>query len=454
MTRVTLYILFSLFSLTAFSQKVYFVYLQTEDNQPFYVRMDKAMYSSTASGYVIVSKLKDSTYSFIVGFPQNKWPEQKFSVALNKKDHGYLVKNFGEKGWGLYDLQTMSLQMAGSDNAKTSTGGKDESPFTDILAKASDDPSLKELPPITVNEKGTGTAVPEKKTEAVVETNKPDADTKITEPVTVKTEDKKAIVKNKPVEKKKPVTVPAVAKTEVKKSDEKDKPVAKVEDKTEPEVVKTEPVVLKTEEPVKAEPVVLKTEEPVVAKTEDRVVTTYKPSVVVKKSENATKDGVGLVFIDQTSDGNADTIALIIPDTKPLVPVQENPVKEEKKFVEILPDATEDNLIVKPGQKFYHEMNNCATLAKDNDFFKLRKQMASVDGDDKMLAEAKTVFKDKCFTTQQVKNLGALFLTDAGKLNFFVAGYYHVSDKNNYNTLQSELREETYISQFKAMLTQ
>ena len=112
------------------------------------------------------------------------------------------------------------------------------------------------------------------------------------------------------------------------------------------------------------------------------------------------------------------------------------------------------NLIVKPGQKFYHEMNNCATLAKDNDFFKLRKQMAAVDGDDKMLAEAKAVFKDKCFTTQQVKNLGALFLTDAGKLNFFVAGYYHVSDKNNYNTLQSELREETYISQFKAMLTQ
>ena len=349
------------------------------------------MYSSTASGYVIVSKLKDSTYSFIVGFPQNKWAEQKFSVALNKKDHGYLVKNFGEKGWGLYDLQTMSLQMAGSDNAKTSTGEKDESPFTDILAKASDDPSLKELPPITVNEKGTGTAVPEKKTEAVVETNKPDADTKITESVTVKKEDKKTIVKNKPVEKKKPVTVPAVAKTEVKKSDEKDKSVAKVEDKTEPEVVKTEPVVLKTEEPVKAEPVVLKTEEPVVAKTEDRVVakpedrvavTTYKPSIVVKKSENATKDGVGLVFIDQTSDGNSDTIALIIPDTKPLVPVQENPVKEEKKFVEILPDATEDNLIVKPGQKFYHEMNNCATLAKDNDFFKLRKHIGSAAGND------------------------------------------------------------------------
>jgi hypothetical protein len=99
MNKLTLCLLFSLASLTAFSQKVYFVYLQSENEQAFYVKMNGTIRSSSASGYFIISKLRDSTYNFAIGFPQNKWPEQNFSVSVNKKDHGYLLKNVGEKGW-------------------------------------------------------------------------------------------------------------------------------------------------------------------------------------------------------------------------------------------------------------------------------------------------------------------------------------------------------------------
>src|ERR1043165_3928796 len=97
---------------TAFSQKVYFVYLQTDNEQPFYVRINEKVYSSTASGYLILSKLKDSTYSIKVGFPMEKWPVQTFKVDLDGKDKGYQLKNFPDKGWALVDLQTLSIQVS------------------------------------------------------------------------------------------------------------------------------------------------------------------------------------------------------------------------------------------------------------------------------------------------------------------------------------------------------
>ena len=62
--------------------------------------MNEKVQSSTASGYIILAKLLDSTYNFSIGFPQNKWPEQNFSVSVSKKDNGFLLKNFNEKGGG------------------------------------------------------------------------------------------------------------------------------------------------------------------------------------------------------------------------------------------------------------------------------------------------------------------------------------------------------------------
>jgi hypothetical protein len=82
----------------------------------------------------------------------------------------------------------------------------------------------------------------------------------------------------------------------------------------------------------------------------------------------------------------------------------------------------------------------------------LRKTMAATETDDDMLDEARKYFKTKCFTTVQIKNLGALFLSDAGKYKFFDQAYSYVSDTENFASLQSELKEEYYINRFKAML--
>jgi hypothetical protein len=78
--------------------------------------------------------------------------------------------------------------------------------------------------------------------------------------------------------------------------------------------------------------------------------------------------------------------------------------------------------------------------------------MTAAETDEDKIAAAKKGFKSKCFTTEQVKNLSLLFLNDQGKYNFFDASYNHVSDIGNFKTLQSELKDDYYITRFKAML--
>ena len=67
--------------------------------------------------------------------------------------------------------------------------------------------------------------------------------------------------------------------------------------------------------------------------------------------------------------------------------------------------------------------SDCKAVASDDDFLKLRKKMAAEDNDDDMITLAKKVFKAKCFTVEQVKNLSVLFLKDAGRYAFFDMTY-------------------------------
>lgn len=89
-------------------QQEYYVFIQETARQPFYVRMGEVSHSSSATGHIIVSRLRDSTYNFFIGFPRGRATEQMFTIAMNKKDHGYELKNMNGR-WQLFDLQTLEL---------------------------------------------------------------------------------------------------------------------------------------------------------------------------------------------------------------------------------------------------------------------------------------------------------------------------------------------------------
>ena len=132
-------------TLAVYAQKVYFIYLQTEDLSPFYVRISDKIYSSAVSGFLILPNLTDSTYNLNIGFAKSTRPETKFAVTVRQNDKGYLVKNF-EDGLGLFDMQALSvLKPASSVNDNTVYETKTDK-FSSILSKAADDPGLLKVP--------------------------------------------------------------------------------------------------------------------------------------------------------------------------------------------------------------------------------------------------------------------------------------------------------------------
>jgi len=97
---------------TGNAQKKYFIYIQAENRQPFYVMLQNRNYSSTANGYLVIPRLRNGKYFFVAGFPKDIYPEQKFTYTINDKDAGFVLKQFGTKGWGLFNLTDFSSIMA------------------------------------------------------------------------------------------------------------------------------------------------------------------------------------------------------------------------------------------------------------------------------------------------------------------------------------------------------
>jgi hypothetical protein len=439
---------------TAFSQKVYFMYLQSETDQPFFVRLDDKPVSSTSTGYLILSKLKDSTYTFIVGFPENKWPEQPFKISMSGKDHGFLLKNFGEKGWGLFDLESLAVHMAITGTSKSfKMEPVQVSEFTEILSRASDDPSLKERP-VAIKKEEPVAIQPAVHKEEVVD--KPVTLKKEPDPVPLKADTE--LVKQEKKENK-PVDNPVVLQKEPDpvpvKQDAITKEAAKEETRTpvkEKEKSVSVPVTM-PDAPVNNDPPSVAEVKPEPQKS---VPDTYNASVVRKRSESSNVDGLGITYIDEYADGKKDTIRIMIPNSTRQA-VTKTPQKEEKKFLDITAESKDVTEIKKPAtadsiKNTKALPGNCSSLASETDFLKLRKKMAAETDDDGMVREAAKSFKTKCFTVVQLKNLSTLFLNDAGKYKFFDAAYLHVPDPDRFASLQSELKDEYYVNRFKAML--
>ncbi|HVF82227.1 MAG TPA: DUF4476 domain-containing protein [Flavisolibacter sp.] len=408
-------------SFTGSAQKVYFLYLQTDDQVPFYVRLSDKVYSSATSGYLILPNLIDSTYNLSFGYAKSTQPETRFAVSINQNDKGYLIKNFAE-GLALFDMQELSLVKSVSGNKDNTVYETKSDKFSAVLSKAADDPGLLKVP---VAKKEEPKSVPEQKNV-----------------VTVKAEE------IKPIEEKPRDTVAAKPIETVEgKVEKKEEAVAKVDNSvTKPET--------KTVEDVK-QPAVK--EEPL---TNDAPKNNYRLSVIRRHSESSTTEGFGIVYFDRIDD-RVDTIRILIPPSKGKIDedAQTANLSEIKKKEETV-IAESQQLKVDPEVKAIKEkpapvsitLSSCQNNASEKDFMKLRKNMAAKSNDEEMIAEAKKSFKNKCFTSEQIRYLSTLFLTSAAKYQFFDAAYNYVSDKQSFSSLQSEMKDEYYLKRFKALI--
>lgn len=428
----------------ASAQKTYFVYLQTDNQSPFYVRMADKIYSSSTAGYLILSNLVDSTYTMGVGFPKSTAPETRFAVPVKQADKGYLLKNFSD-GLALFDIEDLSVIKPVSTTKDNTVYETKTDKFSAVLSKAADDPSLLK---VAVAKKEEPKPEPEKKEELTAKKEEPKPDQK--ETAIAKTEEKKSVEeKLKDTVTAKPIETVA---TKVEKEEEPIKTATASSQDAKPKVEEKQTASSKSVSNNAAEAVV------------------YKPSTVVRRSESSTTEGFGVVYFDKMEE-KTDTVRILIPPSRfSLEPTsQPTTTSELEKTPETVTsnpnqsntkaqvDSPANEVKQKVEQKtatVTKAQNNspCKELASDKDFMKLRKNMAAKSSDENMVFEAKKAFKLRCYTSEQVRYLSTLFLTPAGKYNFFDTAYNYVADKEGFAALQSEIKDEYYLKRFKALV--
>lgn len=161
----------------------HYVFIEAEGQQPFYLKKNGETYSSTGTGFVILSKLNTKDIEFIIGFPNNLFPEVAFKVNGLVKDRGFFLKQTDGKGWVLVDRSNAELISGGLVAAKTtSTSAPSSIGFAELLVDVTGDKTLVDrsslitapaLKPATDNAKSKTTSSLNKSQAGPKQTNKP-----------------------------------------------------------------------------------------------------------------------------------------------------------------------------------------------------------------------------------------------------------------------------------------
>lgn len=136
----------------AFSQQQYYIYIQSEDHRPFYVRMGAETLTSSGNGYLVVPDLERNTYELIVGFPETKTTEWRFSCTVSETDLGFILKRKSTAQLQLLNLKQQDA-LTGTvveqhPEVKTNAGALppgmiSNDPFSLMLADVVNDPSIR-----------------------------------------------------------------------------------------------------------------------------------------------------------------------------------------------------------------------------------------------------------------------------------------------------------------------
>ena len=342
----------------SFGQQSHFIFLQAENREPFYVLLNKKTYSASSIGYLILPKLENGEYHIRLGFPSAASVEQDYILQVKDNDQGFLIKEFGEKGPGLFNLQSLDIQYAGEASKQK----------TEAIAKAE----------VKLTADGT-----REKTDIV----KPPLDTN-------------GMKVNEMTEIKWPVLLSQIRtdsgfiyQYEVKNNEIKDTINAYIYIKND-----APPIPIIENKPKDTVPAIVNNELP-----------KNEPPTITKKVE----------------------VEIAVPS------VTKNEKKEE---------------IITVSEMSPIPNSNCKATADDKDFFRLRKKMVAVEDVDEMIMIAKKALKEKCYTTDHIRNLSVLFLNDAARYQFLDVAYPFTYDSYNYNSLIELLKDNYYVERFRAMI--
>lgn len=387
------------------AQQKHFIYVQSEDKQPFAIVMNGKVYSSSDYGYIILPKLTDGDYNFTVSFPLNKFPDQSFTCSINKKDAGYILKNNSD-GWALENMQTQKSITSGSNTTAKSNA------FGDMLSDVVSDSDL---------------------TKKDISANN--------SPVTNITNETVAASG----------TVTDAANTGfITKANAQPQKIAESKLDTGTSML----FVDKSQSGVDTINVFIPSE-----KTDSVAATTNGNEA--SPGNIAAENSQSVNPVTTTPTTNSDT-ALQENVTSNTQKENNNSVVNNQSSDVSNPfyKSENNNAVVDSTQTNQPPTNNtsaaikedCSKMITDEDFNKLKRKMFVQKNTNEMIQYAVRFLNNKCITTDQVKTLGYLFSSDDGRYNLYDALYNYVYDYGNYSQLASSILDSYYKKRFAAML--
>ncbi len=481
------------------AQRTAFLYLQSEEGVPFYVKRNNQIYNSSASGYLILGKLPENDLLFQIGFPGNSIPEQLFRLPISNGGKGVLVKSFGDKGWGLFDFQDASVIYAMQDesNSATKTVVKNEKPsndpFANMLSDVTRDTTVKY---VSVQPKKVDTVVSIQKDSTLAKGISVDSsgrhDLKVTDLNNTPITDTIAVVQV--VKDSTTASVDISLKNVFPKSE-----ISLQSNETDAEGTKivfivgmqqtardtvigfipTEAIVVDSSD-VLTDPIsdinIAARDSVLVADTTVRDLSLIQNNLNVADSASiAVNSNVeppvilndSSVVVQNIQDS---TLNISMPVADSLVNKIDSSVLKDSAFVD-----QKNKIEEVPEKEIQHadvsgkkdddksgsvsltggssaKNTSCKKAATDEDFLKARRKMAQQSKDEEMVAEAQKFFKNLCFTTEQIRNLGVLFLSEEGRYRFYDASMKFVLDFQNFHTLENTMLTPYYKKRFQALL--
>lgn len=420
-------IIFILMAGSSYAQD-YFIFIQAENHQPFYVRIGNQVYSSSAGGHLILSRLKDSTYDLTLGLPGQGTREQRYVLNIRQKDQEFTLRE-----QGLYDEQAKEMKTperpAGNTEEIHPLGIKKDDAFSRLMAGVVHDTA------VLYN------------TYAMEKTDSP------------------ALVIPKPA----PDTTLRIAAAPVVDTTAVHPPTAANYPPTAANHPPGDSIVSTTAAPVAPPPIPM----PVPPKPDTLATATTapgmppvskpdsakpRPRTVVKLSERKLARSVRLAYADRSAGKKADTVIIFIPvDTAVTAPLTHTVHPDSPGIAAAhppsepahpAPDTPRKAAVTKPSVPFIN--SDCRNFATDYDVDKLRVKLLETPKDDDRILAARKVFKTRCFTTRQIRSLTEVFTTDAAKFRFLETAYPFCSD-DQFRELSGLLADPVYIGKFRAM---
>ncbi|WP_349315063.1 DUF4476 domain-containing protein [Chitinophaga sp. MM2321] len=480
----------------------HYVYIQSEKGQPFYVKLNGKLLSSTDRGYIILPRLESGTTPLTVGFPKNEGPEQKFYVKIARNDQGYLLKKAGESGYTLYNLQTFrEIKADNGDGTAAAIAAAEPEPepaqVADVAAYTTEDTARKEMmgnlqkdlettfankaivtgpgkPVATASKAGNSFAsaldkvvITGEDRDIPLEEVKPTpvpTDMAVTEEPVVKKANKKRKGSKAPLTEEEQAILNDVLAQESKTAASEAAAAEALKAAAPEEDVEAAPKKARQRKKRAGDPDFIEFQDddtpPAAAATPapvEEAVVTPSPDMpaVTDETPARSKKKRRKIFDDTEHPANiiTDSSGYGIAVTR-----EEEPVKSKKRKkhedTEMTVDPETGAVSGEVSKKGDSRLINsdCENVMNDDTFRKVLRKFVSAKSDDGMIDVFRKQTRNYCMETAQIRTLAQLVTAEDARYRLLDLAYSKTYDTEKYGSLENLLNESYYKGRFKAML--